>query len=115
MRTGENGNQHFLLFSLCFQMVSFSGLFKVKIVLNLGKLLVGWLVGCIQVSPFPKQTLVFTCLQYKSFENTVGKEEIARDEQFFLFSAVFSLLSLNFLAFSSNLKLSSANSFGLEV
>ena len=35
--------------------------------------------------PFPKQALVFTCLQYKSFENTVGKEEIARNEQF-LFS-----------------------------
>ena len=25
------------------------------------------------------------CLQYKSFENAGGKEEIARDEQFFLF------------------------------
>ena len=23
--------------------------------------------------PFPRQALVFTCLQYKSFENTVGK------------------------------------------
>ena len=27
--------------------------------------------------PYPKQALVFTCLQYKSFENTVGKGEIA--------------------------------------
>ena len=27
----------------------------------------------------------FMCLQCKSFENTVGKEEIARDEQFLLF------------------------------
>ena len=35
--------------------------------------------------PFPKQALVFTCLQYKSFENTVGKGEIARNEQFLLF------------------------------
>ena len=26
----------------------------------------------------------FKCLQYKSFENTVGKEEIARNEQFLL-------------------------------
>ena len=34
---------------------------------------------------FPKQDLVFTCLQYKSFENTVGKGEIAINEQFLLF------------------------------
>ena len=27
----------------------------------------------------------FTCLKYKSFENTVGKGEIARNEQFLLF------------------------------
>ena len=27
----------------------------------------------------------FMCLQYKSFENTVGKGEIARNEQFLLF------------------------------
>ena len=36
-------------------------------------------------SLFPKQALVFTCLQCKSFKNTVGKEEIARNEQFLLF------------------------------
>ena len=30
--------------------------------------------------PFPKQALVFMCLQYKSFENTVGKWEIAHNE-----------------------------------
>ena len=35
--------------------------------------------------PFPKEALDFTCLEYKSFENTVGKGEIARNEQFFLF------------------------------
>ena len=32
-----------------------------------------------------RQAMVFTCLQYKSFENTVGKGEIACDEQFLLF------------------------------
>ena len=32
--------------------------------------------------PFPKQALVFTCLQYKSFENTVGKGEIAQPASF---------------------------------
>ena len=38
---------------------------------------------------FPKQALVFTCLLYKSFENTVGKGEIARNEQFRLFPQCF--------------------------
>ena len=31
----------------------------------------------------------FTCLQYKSLENTVGKGEIARNEQFLLSHRVF--------------------------
>ena len=35
--------------------------------------------------PFPKQALVFICLQYKSFENTVGKGKTAHTEQFLLF------------------------------
>ena len=50
---------------------------------------------------FPKQALVFTCLQYNSFENTVGKGEIARNEPFFL-------------PFLTHLKLSSANAFSLD-
>ena len=36
-----------------------------------------------QISP------VFTCLQYKSFENTVGNGEIAHNEQFLLFPQCF--------------------------
>ena len=36
-----------------------------------------------------EQALVFTCLQYKSFGNTVGKGEIARNEQFLLFPQCF--------------------------
>ena len=63
---------------------------------------------------FPKQALFFTCLQYKSFDNTKGKGEITRNEQFLLFPTVFSTHSVNFLPFFSNLKLSSANSFSLE-
>ena len=61
----------------------------------------------------PKQALVFMCLQNKSFENTVGKGEIARNEQFLLFP-VFSTLLENYLPFLSNLILSSANSSNLE-
>ena len=56
----------------------------------------------------------FPCLKYKSFENTVEKGEIARHEQFLLFPAVFSIRLKNFLPFSPNIKLSSANSFSLE-
>ena len=35
--------------------------------------------------PFPKQALVFTCLHLESFENTVGKGEIAHNENFLHF------------------------------
>ena len=43
----------------------------------------------VKTLPFTEQALVFRCLQYKSFENTVGKEEIARIEQFLLFPQCF--------------------------
>ena len=62
---------------------------------------------------FPKQALVFTCLHYKSFENTVGKGEIAPNEQFLLFSQ-FSTLLENSVPSSPNSKLSSASSFNME-
>ena len=39
--------------------------------------------------PFPKQALVFKCMQDKPFENTKGKGEIARNEQFLLFPQCF--------------------------
>ena len=56
----------------------------------------------------------FTCLQNKSFENTVGKGEIARNEQFRLFPQCFLPVWRTFWSLSSNLKLSSADSFSLE-
>ena len=59
-------------------------------------------------------TLSQTCLQYKFFENTVGKGEIARNEQLHLFPQCFSALSEDFVSFSLNSKLPSANSFSLE-
>ena len=43
----------------------------------------------VKRKPFPKQALVFACLQYKSFENTVGKGEIARYEQYLLYPQCF--------------------------
>ena len=33
----------------------------------------------------PQKTLIFMCVQYKSFENIVRKREIARNGQFVLF------------------------------
>ena len=64
------------------------------------------IVSCRFVSwPFPKQAVVFTCLLYRSFENTVGKGEIARN--------VFSSLYGHFSSFSLNLKLSSAKPLSL--
>ena len=62
--------------------------------------------------PLPKQALAFTYLQVKSFKNTVGKGEIAHNEEFLLFPQ-FSTHFENFLQFSSNLKLSFANSLSL--
>ena len=40
-------------------------------------------------NPFPNKPWFLWCLQYKSFENTAGKGEIARDEQFLLFPKCF--------------------------
>ena len=79
------------------------------------------------INPFPRQALVFTCLQYKSYENTAEKGEIARNTKavFLLvcnvsllktwlratspFPTVLSFLLENFPPCASNLKLSSAN------
>ena len=39
--------------------------------------------------PIPKQAIVSTCLEYKSFENMLGKGETAHHGQFFLFPQSF--------------------------
>ena len=49
--------------------------------------------------PFPKQALVIKCLQYKSSANTERKREIARNEQFLLFSQCFLLVWRTFCHF----------------
>ena len=66
------------------------------------------------IHPFKKQDLVFTCLLYKSFKNTVGKGEIASNKQCFLFPTAFSTLFENLPPFSSSSELSSANCFNSE-
>ena len=59
----------------------------------------------------PKQALVFTCLQYKSFENTVGTGGIARNEQFLLFPLCFQNRLKNFTAIFANCQFVAANCF----
>ena len=49
---------------------------------------------------YPKHILVFTCLQYESFENTVGKEEIGHNEYFLLFRQCICTILENFPPFS---------------
>ena len=71
---GENaGYQHFLLFPMFSKALCYS-----------------------VINPFPKQALVFTCLQCKAFENNVGKGEIAHNEQFLLFPHYFQPFSKTF-------------------
>ena len=64
-------------------------------------------------NPFPDKHFFFMCLQYKSFENIVVKGEIACKKQFFPFPPVFCIPSED-LSYSSNLELSSGNSFSME-
>ena len=42
-------------------------------------------VNLYKLNPFPNKPVFFSCLLYESSENTVGKEEIARNKQFLLF------------------------------
>ena len=63
--------------------------------------------------PFPRQALDFTYLQYKTFENTVGKGAILL-RAISPFPTAFFTDFENFLPFSSNSNLSSANSFRME-
>ena len=51
------------------------------------------------VSNFTKQALVFTCLQKNSFENAVGKGEIAHKEQLLLFPQCFLPIWITFVHF----------------
>ena len=61
----------------------------------------------------PKQGLLFMCQQYKSFENTFGKGEIAQMSNFsFCHSVFYPFTELSTI--TSNLILLSANSFKLE-
>ena len=52
----------------------------------------------LTLSP-PQKKHVFTCSQHRSFENTVGKGEIARNEQFLLFPQCFQPIRRTFCNF----------------
>ena len=89
LRKGENvGFHHFLLFTRCFQKANSSLPHGIA-----GQWFSGnRILARSAFNPLPKQALVFTCLQYKSFKNTVGKGEIARNEQFLHFRQSFLLV-----------------------
>ena len=96
LETGENaGHPHFLL-PQCFQKPFFKVSAICDFVLKSKK----------NFNPFSNKSW-FLCLQCNPFENTVGKGKI------YPFSTELSTNLENFLPFSSNLKLSSANSFSL--
>ena len=66
------------------------------------------------INPFPYKSWLLCVCSRSLLKNTVGEREIARKQAISPFPTVFSTLLDNFLPFSSNLKLSSANSFSLE-
>ena len=88
---GENaGNQYFLLFQQCFYSSQSKFQFLRQISFAVCKQYQTQLVyNFVLFNPSPNKPLFFTFLQYKSFENTVGKGEIARNEQFLLFPQCF--------------------------
>ena len=84
--------QHFLVSQQCVQNLCISGSFKARIVWQ-------------RVNLFPKKPW-FLRVCSMSFENTAGKRQIGRKEQFFLFPQCCLPASNNL----SKLKMSSANS-----
>ena len=50
--------------------------------------MIDWMVFYITVKSIPKQALLFTCPK-SIIENTMGKGEIAHNEQFLLFPQCF--------------------------
>ena len=65
--------------------------------------------------PIPKQALVFTCLHYKSFENTVGKKETVYNKQFLLFPQCFLPTWRTWTAFSLFHQISNSHLLTLSV
>ena len=101
---GENaGNQYFVLFPHCFlfnQREKSSFQQHLIYCLQMLSIWSAWKFCClVKRQLLPKQALVFMCLPYKSWENTVGKGEIARNEQFLLFPQCFLVLCKTFFHF----------------
>ena len=66
------------------------------------------------INSFPNKPLSLRSCSTSFFEKTVGKGEIARNEQFLLFPQSFLPVLRTFCHFLQIFKLSSANSFSLE-
>ena len=86
VQKSENaGYQHFLHFLQCFQNASYTGSLKVGL-------------SCKGLTHSHTMT-PFDAPEEKPFENTVGKEEIARNEQFPLFPLCFLPVWITFFHF----------------
>ena len=99
---GEHaGFQHFLLFPWCFQNASFAGSLKLGIVWK-------------RVNPFPNKPWFWHVCSTSLLKTLWEKEKLLLKRAISPFLTVFSTHLKNFLPFSSNLKLSSANYFSLH-
>ena len=91
--------EQFLLFPQCFQKACFPGASKGVIVWE-------W------VNPFPNKPLFLTGMQYRPFENTVGKGEIPHNEQFLLFPHCFLPFGLGGIDMNIEIVLCKLSQFG---
>ena len=100
--------KQFLLFPQCFQEACFPGASKGVIVWewvnkksqkNDYYIYMKVLLIYLHSLTLSKTSPGFTCLQYKSFENTVGKGEIACNEKFLLFLQCFLSVWITFCHF----------------
>ena len=66
------------------------------------------------LNPFQNIPKLLRVSSTSLLENTVGKGEIARNDQFLLFLQCFQPIWITFCLFHFNLHLSSANTFSLE-
>ena len=71
------------------RILKFFGPYMVCHIIKLGTQSVSSLIYTGQVLTISKRALVFTCLQYKSFENTAGNGQTAHSKHFLIFPHCF--------------------------
>ena len=98
--------KQFLLFPQCFQKACFPEVSKGVIVWEWVKIVKCWskfdaniLDNTRDIQPIPRQRHILMPLGNKLFENTVGKGEITRNDQFLLFQQCFLPIWITFCHF----------------